>query len=91
MFLFMDKAKESGFKRLLEAGAASVVVETELSCATHAFVDTARLKSAGNVSVILCVVNMECVACTHYIHSQHMHYTCCARTHTHTNKHDAYT
>jgi len=51
VFLFMDKAKESGFKRLLEAGAASVVIDTELSSATHAFVDTARLKTAGNVRV----------------------------------------
>jgi len=51
VFLFMDKAKESGFKRLLEAGGAGIVVETELSSATHAFVDAARLKSAGNVRV----------------------------------------
>jgi len=52
VFLFMDMAKESGFKRLLEAGGAGVVAEIELSSATHAFVDTARLKSAGNVRIL---------------------------------------
>ena len=51
MFLIMDKVKESGFKRLLEAGAASVVMETELSLSTHAFVDTSHLKSSGNVRI----------------------------------------
>ena len=51
VFLIMDKVKESGFKRLLEAGAASVVTETELSLSTHAFVDTSHLKSSGNVRI----------------------------------------
>ena len=51
VFLIMDKVKESGFKRLLEAGAASVVMETELSLSTHAFVDTSHLKSSGNVRI----------------------------------------
>ena len=49
MFLIMDKVKESGFKRLLEAGAASVVMEAELNLCSHAFVDTSHLKSSGNV------------------------------------------
>ena len=47
----MDKGKESGFKRLLEAGAASVVMEAELSLCTHAFVNTSHLKSSGNVRI----------------------------------------
>ena len=51
VFLIMDKVKQSGFKRLLEAGAASVVTETELSLATHAFVDSSHLKSSGNVRI----------------------------------------
>ena len=51
MFLIMDKVKESSFKRLLEAGAASVVTETELNLSTHAFVDTSHLKSSGNVRI----------------------------------------
>ena len=51
MFLIMDKVKESGFRRLLEAGSASVVMETELSLSTHAFVDTSHLKSSGNVRI----------------------------------------
>ena len=51
MFLIMDKVKESGFKHLLEAGAASVVMETELNLSTHAFVDTSHLKSSGNVRI----------------------------------------
>ena len=52
MFLIMDKVKESGFRRLLEAGAASVVMEIEqLSLSTHAFVDTSHLKSSGNVRI----------------------------------------
>ena len=53
MFLLMDKVKESGFKRLLEAGAATVVMESELSSSTHAFVDTSHLKSSsGNVGIL---------------------------------------
>ena len=51
MFLIMDKVKESGFKHLLEAGAANVVTETELSLSTHAFVDMSHLKSSGNVRI----------------------------------------
>ena len=47
----MDKVKESGFKRLLEAGAASVVMEAEFNLCTHAFVDTSHLKSLGNVRI----------------------------------------
>ena len=47
----MDKVKESGFKRLLEAGAASVVMEPELNLCTHAFVDISQLKSSGNVRI----------------------------------------
>ena len=47
----MDKVKESGFKRLLEAGAASVVMEAELNLCTHAFVDASHLKSSGNVRI----------------------------------------
>ena len=47
----MDRVKESGFKRLLEAGAASVVTKTELSLSTHAFVDTSHLRSSGNVRI----------------------------------------
>ena len=49
MFLIMDKVKESGFKRLLEAGAVSFVMETELGLSTHAFVDMSHLKLSGNV------------------------------------------
>ena len=48
----MGKVKESGFKHLLEAGAASVVMESELSSSTHAFVDTSHLKSSANVRMI---------------------------------------
>ena len=40
----MDKVKESGFRCLLEAGAASVVMETELNLSTHALMDTSHLK-----------------------------------------------
>lgn len=47
----MDKVKESGFKRLLEAGAASVVTESELNLSTHAFVDMSHLKLSGNVRI----------------------------------------
>ena len=47
----MDKVKESSFKHLLEAGAASVVMEAELNLCIHAFVDTSHLQSSGNVRI----------------------------------------
>ena len=51
----VPKVKESSFKCLLEAGAASVVMETELSLSTHVFVDLSHLKSSGNVRDIFTV------------------------------------
>ena len=47
----MDKVKECLFKRLLEAGAASVGMEAELNLYSHAFVDTTHLKSSRNVRI----------------------------------------